>query len=178
MIVCVRLGDNNASYGIVHLINRCHELFIGGTIVSRYGVEKNGYCRICNEQGTTELHHIISQERCKKIGKPEWINNPGNIVELCVNCHSLTTASLIAMNDVVVKAMGEDEWEYERKRWTKAGYVPVSELKIECKEIIDVDEDGNQITEEIEYFEQSWNRINSQRAILFNDSVNTKGEPY
>lgn len=162
----------------MHLINRCHLLSLGGIIGSRYGVEKAGHCRICNEKGATELHHIISQERCKKIGKSEWINNPGNIVELCANCHSLTTASLIAMNDVVVEAMGKDEWEYEQKRWTKAGYVPVSDLKIERREIIDDDDDGNQIVEEIEYFEQIWNRINSQRAILFNDSVNTKGEPY
>lgn len=159
-------------------MNPCQYQKLGDNIKTRYGVQKTGSCRICDYQGETELHHIISQERCKKIGKQEWINNPGNLVELCVSCHSLTTASLIAMNDITVKAYGRDEWEYEQKRWTKAGYVPVSELKIESREIIDVDDDGNRISEEIEYFEQTWNRINSQRAILFNDSVNTKPEPY
>ena len=67
------------------------------------------------------------------------------------------------MNDVVVKAMVKDEWEYERKRWTKAGYVPVSELKMEFKEIIDFDEDGNQITEG-KCFEQTWNESSSPKA--------------
>lgn len=61
----------------------------------RYGVEVIGSCRICGTTGYTEMHHIISQERCMKIGKDEWITNPGNIVELCKPCHNNTTASMV-----------------------------------------------------------------------------------
>lgn len=60
----------------------------------RYGVDVTGICRICGYEGKTEMHHIISQARCKKIRKEELINNPGNIVELCKNCHDNTTASM------------------------------------------------------------------------------------
>ena len=51
----------------------------------RYGVKVTGTCRICGFEGKTEMHHIISQARCKKIGKDDWIKNEGNIVELCKN---------------------------------------------------------------------------------------------
>jgi len=41
------------------------------------------------------MHHIISQARCRKLGREDWINNnPGNIVELCEACHDQTTASI------------------------------------------------------------------------------------
>lgn len=60
----------------------------------RYGVEVTGTCRICGFEGKTEMHHIISQARCKKIGKDDWIKNEGNIVELCKKCHDNTTASM------------------------------------------------------------------------------------
>lgn len=60
----------------------------------RYGVTVTGICRICGDEGKTEMHHIISQARCRKIGKEEWLNNSGNIVELCKKCHDNTTASL------------------------------------------------------------------------------------
>ena len=73
----------------------------------RYGVEVTGICRICGRVGYTEMHHIISQHRCKKIGKPEWINNPGNIVELCKLCHDDTTASI--------------SWEMNNRRKIRTG---------------------------------------------------------
>jgi len=63
-------------------------------MTKRYGVLVSGECRICGFQGDTEMNHIISQARCKKIGKEEWIRNEGNIVELCKNCHDNTTASM------------------------------------------------------------------------------------
>jgi len=56
---------------------------------------KKGICRICNSMGDTDWHHLISQNRCKNIGKPEWIHNRGNIVELCRSCHDETTATLV-----------------------------------------------------------------------------------
>ncbi len=64
-------------------------------MVKRYGVEVTGVCRICGSNGYTEMHHIISQARCRKLGREDWINNnPGNIVELCKTCHDQTTASI------------------------------------------------------------------------------------
>lgn len=56
---------------------------------------KSKTCRICNTMGPTDWHHLISQNRCKEINKPEWIYNRGNIVELCRSCHDETTASLV-----------------------------------------------------------------------------------
>ena len=60
----------------------------------RYGVEVKGVCRICGFVGRTEMHHIISQAKIAKIGKPELLTNPGNIVELCLECHDLTDSSI------------------------------------------------------------------------------------
>ena len=64
-------------------------------MAKRYGVEVTNVCRICSARGATQMHHIISQDRCRKIGRPELITNPGNIVELCIPCHDHTTASLV-----------------------------------------------------------------------------------
>ena len=37
------------------------------------------------------------------IGKPE-LKTPGNIVELCIECHSETTASLLARSDKIISS--------------------------------------------------------------------------
>ena len=66
----------------------------GNVMKKRYGVTVTGICRICGDEGKTEMHHIISQARCRKIGKEEWLNNSGNMVELCKKCPDNTTASL------------------------------------------------------------------------------------
>ena len=63
-------------------------------MATRYGVEVTGKCRICGKRGKTEMHHIISQAMSDKIGKEELKTNPGNIVELCVPCHKLTSSHL------------------------------------------------------------------------------------
>lgn len=63
-------------------------------MTKRYGVEVTGICRICSFEGYTEMHHIISQARCIKLGRDDLISNPGNIVELCKPCHDQTTASI------------------------------------------------------------------------------------
>jgi hypothetical protein len=138
-------------------------------MVERYGKEVLGICTICGAKGNTEMHHIISKDRCKKIGKPEWINkNPGNIIELCTPCHDETCASLIVKNDMLISAYGEDNWADEVSRWESAGYVPVSEVRKEVGFLqSDFDDEGNQKMEEIVVFSQLWNRINSQRAKLY-----------
>jgi|TARA_B110000263_G_scaffold33678_2_gene25472 5-methylcytosine-specific restriction endonuclease McrA len=51
-------------------------------------------CRICNNKGYTEWHHIISRGYAKRNDETELIENPGNIVELCKKCHNKTTASM------------------------------------------------------------------------------------
>ena len=63
-------------------------------MAERYGVPVTGICRICRKEGYTEMHHIISQARCRKLGRDDLINNAGNIVELCKTCHDQTTASI------------------------------------------------------------------------------------
>jgi len=60
----------------------------------RYGVEVTGVCRICQTDGFTEMHHIISQAKAKKLGREDLLTNPGNIVELCIECHELTDSSI------------------------------------------------------------------------------------
>lgn len=54
---------------------------------------KKGVCRICNKEGKTDWHHIISQHHAKKYGKKDLLTNPGNVVELCRPCHRQTTSS-------------------------------------------------------------------------------------
>ena len=56
--------------------------------------EKQGHCSICFSEGKTEWHHIISQHRCREIGKEYLIHSRSNVVEVCKECHDNTTASL------------------------------------------------------------------------------------
>ena len=60
----------------------------------RYGVEVTGKCRICGFEGKTEMHHIISQAKIAKLKRPDLLTNPGNIVELCLECHDWTDATI------------------------------------------------------------------------------------
>ena len=62
---------------------------------------KTGICSICLEpapKGYTEWHHIISQHKCKKEGLLHLISARSNVVELCKECHDLTTASMLRTN--------------------------------------------------------------------------------
>tara|TARA_Y100000589_G_scaffold327934_1_gene370859 strand:- start:2189 stop:2626 length:438 start_codon:yes stop_codon:yes gene_type:complete len=69
---------------------------MGRTILSiimdefRYGVLVTGICKICSRKGKTEIHHIISQSVISRIERPDLLTNPGNLVELCKECHKLT----------------------------------------------------------------------------------------
>ena len=60
----------------------------------RYGVEVTGICKICQAEGKTEMHHIISQSQIKRIKRPDLLTNAGNIIEICVPCHDLTDSSV------------------------------------------------------------------------------------
>ena len=62
-------------------------------MTERYGVPVTGVCRICRSEGYTEMHHIISQAKIKKLCRDDLLTNPGNIVELCRECHDLTDSS-------------------------------------------------------------------------------------
>jgi len=65
----------------------------------RYGKEITGQCTICHAEGKTEIHHIISQAKIERIkphehgGNLDLKTNPGNLIELCVPCHDLTSHS-------------------------------------------------------------------------------------
>jgi 5-methylcytosine-specific restriction endonuclease McrA len=53
------------------------------------------FCSICGDkQEKTEWHHIISQHRCRELGKEYLIYARSNVVEVCKPCHDETTASL------------------------------------------------------------------------------------
>ena len=60
--------------------------------------DKQGHCTICLTEGDTEWHHIISQNRCKEIGKEYLVHSRTNVVEVCRACHDNTTASLRRKN--------------------------------------------------------------------------------
>jgi hypothetical protein len=56
---------------------------------------KTGICSICLcDDQPTEWHHIISQHRCRELGKEYLIHSRTNVVEVCKPCHDETTASL------------------------------------------------------------------------------------
>jgi hypothetical protein len=63
------------------------------SMAERYGIEVTGVCKICEAEGKTEMHHIISQSKIKMIERPELTTNPANIIELCKKCHDLTDSS-------------------------------------------------------------------------------------
>ena len=58
-------------------------------------VRAKGTCRICGYQGMLDPHHIISQSRARRIGKPDLISNPGNVVHICRHCHQETKSYLV-----------------------------------------------------------------------------------
>tara|TARA_B110000008_G_C16904472_1_gene538149 strand:- start:755 stop:1168 length:414 start_codon:yes stop_codon:yes gene_type:complete len=64
------------------------------SMAERYGVPVTGFCKICGAEGYTEMHHIISQSKIKKMNRPELLTNPNNIIELCRSCHNATDSSL------------------------------------------------------------------------------------
>lgn len=56
---------------------------------------KQKICTICGDKfEKTEWHHIISQHRCRELGKEYLIYARSNVVEVCKPCHDETTASL------------------------------------------------------------------------------------
>ena len=59
-------------------------------MATRFGVEVTGKCRICHDEGRTEMHHIISVSAIERMDRPDLLTNLGNIVELCVPCHRKT----------------------------------------------------------------------------------------
>ena len=59
---------------------------------------KENECTICGNVGETDWHHIISQHRCREAGLEYLIRLRSNVVELCRDCHDLTTASMLRKN--------------------------------------------------------------------------------
>ncbi len=62
-------------------------------IVDNAFPSKSRCCRICESEGYTEWHHIISQRHARMTNQHPLLKNPGNVVELCKSCHNQTTAS-------------------------------------------------------------------------------------
>jgi hypothetical protein len=65
-------------------------------MVERYGREVTGQCQVCGYKGKTQIHHIISQHTIEKLKEGQHgfnfdlKKNPGNLSELCEQCHRLT----------------------------------------------------------------------------------------
>jgi len=83
--------------GVIQIARNGQELFhlpheLRNTKNNSYP-NKIGQCRICDVEGYTEWHHIISQGHARKTNQPDLISNPRNVVELCKSCHNQTTAS-------------------------------------------------------------------------------------
>lgn len=81
-------NPNSVRYGALRASQRPSR---SNSSESRYPY-KIGVCRICSKRAKTHWHHIISQHRARKIGRVELIDNPGNMVEICRDCHSQTTS--------------------------------------------------------------------------------------
>ena len=63
----------------------------------RYGKEVTGICKICEAEGYTEIHHIISQSKIRKLNRPDLTTNPNNLIELCKTCHDWTDSSTYSL---------------------------------------------------------------------------------
>ena len=66
----------------------------------RYGgFEVKDECQICGYKGNTEVHHIISQARAKRLKEGDHnfdndlVHNLANMIELCKKCHDQTDSS-------------------------------------------------------------------------------------
>ena len=77
---------------------------------------KTGSCKICEKEGKTEWHHIISQHHAKKTGQNHLINNPNNVVELCRKCHNQTTASKSRYRLIKEKEINQRKEYIEKRR--------------------------------------------------------------
>lgn len=104
--------------------------------------DKTGECQICGSEGYTEWHHIISQHRCKEEGLHHFIKLRGNVIELCKQCHDLTTASMIRKK-LDAKEVAEDNAELEptekQIKYIKklGGEVPLGLTRREASALID-----------------------------------------
>jgi hypothetical protein len=63
-------------------------------MTERYKVEVTGVCKICEAEGETEMHHIISQSKIEKLERPDLLTNPNNLIELCKQCHLWTDSAI------------------------------------------------------------------------------------
>tara|TARA_A100000172_G_scaffold68282_2_gene48038 strand:- start:649 stop:1167 length:519 start_codon:yes stop_codon:yes gene_type:complete len=104
--------------------------------------DKTGECQICGAEGYTEWHHIISQHRCKEEGLHHFIKLRGNVIELCKQCHDLTTASMIRKK-LDIKEVTDDNAQLEptekQIKYIKklGGEVPLELTRREASALID-----------------------------------------
>jgi hypothetical protein len=91
-----------------------------------------GHCRICNRAGNVENHHIISRHRCWVIGRLDLLDAPGNLVDLCVECHGHTSASLIR-NILIEQEANESSHTMSNVEYSRTFGKPKSEKL--CKDV-------------------------------------------
>lgn len=107
---------------------------------------KQNICTICGcEDLKTEWHHIISQHRCRELGKEYLIYARSNVVEVCKPCHDETTASLRrkVMEEPVKVVKNTDgppterQLEYIRKLGATESVISSVQTRQEASSLID-----------------------------------------
>ena len=86
----------------------------------RYGKEVTGVCKICEAEGITEMHHIISQSKIKKMNQPDLLTNPNNIIELCKPCHKATDSHIYF----------RFHWQQEKKKAKRKSNRPKGKYRV------------------------------------------------
>jgi len=97
----------------------------------RYGKEVTGECKICGHIGRTQIHHIISQAQCNKLERPDLLTNQGNLIELCVPCHDMTSSSLFKAWITKREEAGE-KLNSKEKKYKSGGLTRGKRKKIEA----------------------------------------------
>ena len=140
----------------------------------RFGKIVTGICEICGNEAKTEMHHIISKWRCIQIKRKELINSPKNVIELCVECHSQTTSSLLARSDKVIYSDDWNEFDAQCAIIRRRGFVPIGdpehiiETDYEYKiDISDENDEGELREVKFEYWTQTWTPSNSLKSKIF-----------
>ena len=102
---------------------------------------KKDICEICNHEGYTEWHHIISQNRCRESDMDFLVYCRSNVIEVCKFCHDNTTASLMAIGNRDGKSVRNKEGPATHKQIEyikKLGGSPKSSLtRQEASKMID-----------------------------------------
>ena len=102
---------------------------------------RDGTCAICGTAGEVQGHHIISQAKIKRLKQGQYgydlnlLRNPRNLIDLCLDCHSLTDSHVYyTMHRELEKMWDAKKPEMKRKqdirvsKWAVDGTFQCSEI--------------------------------------------------